>query len=659
MGGVSIFLKALAFIALVVGSASCSQTATVEFVAPLSGSPGGPGGGGGGAGSSYKAYTDCAEGELRVSPSESRRLSRIQYEEYLVAALSSSAPALIRWNPNRELVWRDRYPVGALAVTLSQVPQDQADRTFSRTDSRFTESHFEGYFAVADQAAEYFLANTTDLTALIRAAVISGSGNPNSTGQCLTTPAEACVKHFFQGLSQRFLSRPLDTDEENRYWTAFSATWAGMTFAERFTVGLRAMMLHPEFLFVVQNRGLPVAGRPGLIKKTPFEVARELALRFEDGPPVAVYGLASQAAAQQRDIDLNAAIAALVAHSGNNNCQSGGACDASFPLSKSAFVGTRFALEHLEFDRFPWFGSDVVSQASYNFCFTNSTGGCIFFGEQPLAGNANYYRGMEVELQRLAFSNFWANRSYASYLRDPSYVLSGGDSTNRIYGYSTPPAYGTPVDERPGPITRAGFLNSGGAYPNMIQLGTKMLRKFVCRNLPDPNVALLPEGFRGGFARHSPPVNTSDYVMQQTADPACTSCHALINPMGQLFAGFDGIGRSLFTHPLHYSGQERVFSPNGGVAGYVAVNPSATIRLDGEMRTFSSVQDFIDDLASSEEGQVCFARQLFEFGFGRKATPADACTVKEVYGAVRDGAMKDAWKAMGRAPAALYRVVAP
>jgi hypothetical protein len=641
-------MRFLAFMIMAIAAFGCSKSATVRFSIPDPSVGGGAGAPGPvrSASASYKAYAECGDQEIKVAPTAPKRLSKEQYIAYVVNLFSRFDGGLVSWGSRRYVLF-ERIASGSLATALARVPPDYADRTYSRLDSRFTEDHLAGYFTVADAISEHFLnSNPTAFNAMLSYA------GPSCTTASST---EACTKGFMRYLARHLLVRPLDLEEENRYWAQFQA-WTG-TSAEKFATLLKAMLVHPDFLFLIQNRGVPAPGGGGWVQKTPYETVRQLALHYRDSPPPdAAFNRAAAAAAGGVALNVQDAVGDIFgpyiggSPTENNNCAPGSNCDPAFPLSESQQVLARFLEEYLEFTLFPGFSSDPVSvQASQP--------------EQPTAGNANYLGGMRADIQTLGFRNFWTGQSFDRFLNDRDFWLGHSSFLNGIYGFpsgSNPPS-GQPrqLTGRSGALTRMGFVASGTPYANQIMLGTKVLRKFLCRTIPDPNPADLPEGFRAGQPRHQPPISSREYVANQTSGASCIGCHSVINPVGSLFGGYDGIGRR---HLTPGSATERVWVASGTspvVAGTPTVDTSATISLDGAPRTFVDAVDFSAALGTSEEAAICHARQLFEFGLGRKARTSDSCSIKPVVERVMNGSMKDAWVALGLSQEFRYRLVAP
>jgi hypothetical protein len=89
-------------------------------------------------------------------------------------------------------------------------------------------------------------------------------------------------------------------------------------------------------------------------------------------------------------------------------------------------------------------------------------------------------------------------------------------------------------------------------------------------------------------------LSTRDRVALQTKPEACQGCHAMINPLGFTMENFDAIGR--------YRERDRD-KPIDATGSYLT--PS------GEVEKFNGMKDLAEFVASSDESQTAFVKQLF------------------------------------------------
>ena len=151
---------------------------------------------------------------------------------------------------------------------------------------------------------------------------------------------------------------------------------------------------------------------------------------------------------------------------------------------------------------------------------------------------------------------------------------------------------------------------AANAYPSEtspIHRGVFINRTLLCKIIPDP-----PSNLNIGEEAIDNPKTTREAVEQQTSPSACSGCHALINPAGFAFESFDAVG------------QVRALDRGQ------AVDTTGALPIDGEMVSFTDAKTLIEAIARSEEGRLCFARNLLRYAYGRTETPTDDALIQEL-----------------------------
>jgi hypothetical protein len=105
-----------------------------------------------------------------------------------------------------------------------------------------------------------------------------------------------------------------------------------------------------------------------------------------------------------------------------------------------------------------------------------------------------------------------------------------------------------------------------------------------------------------------PDQSERDRLEAHTSDPACKSCHELLDPLGFGLDRFDAIGKF---RELDERGQQ--ISTAGRIEGYALAEPA----FDGALELAQKLR------ALPELGQ-CVVTQLFRHGFARLELPADS-----------------------------------
>jgi hypothetical protein len=191
---------------------------------------------------------------------------------------------------------------------------------------------------------------------------------------------------------------------------------------------------------------------------------------------------------------------------------------------------------------------------------------------------------------------------------------------------------------------RAGVLAQGGllsllAKANQtspVHRGKFVREQLLCMQLPPPpaNLMIKPPEL-------SSTLTTRQRFTQHSIDPACTTCHHLMDPIGLGFEDFDGAGafRALENgQPIDDSGEVQDSDVEG---------------------PFHGVGELASKLASSDQVRACVAKRWFRYGYGRGETSADACSLSGIQSQFAAGGFKirDLLVALTRTDAFRYRQV--
>src|SRR5690606_23460692 len=190
--------------------------------------------------------------------------------------------------------------------------------------------------------------------------------------------------------------------------------------------------------------------------------------------------------------------------------------------------------------------------------------------------------------------------------------------------YGIPGIYGSHFRRVPAPSEeRRGLLGHGSiltvtSYPNRT---SPVLRgKWVMENVlgtpppaPPPNVPALDENEPGAVAR-----SVRERLEEHRANPACASCHDVLDPLGLALENFDAIGRW------------RTVEPGGAVDASGQLADGTVVNGPIELR---------EALAARPEQFVgVVVEKLLTYALGRGLTPTDMPTVRKI---VRDAAEHD------------------
>ena len=151
-------------------------------------------------------------------------------------------------------------------------------------------------------------------------------------------------------------------------------------------------------------------------------------------------------------------------------------------------------------------------------------------------------------------------------------------------------------------------LLAGHAPPTQsspVERGAMVRTRMLCQTIPDPPADLMvvpPDP--------APGLTTRERYGQHTADPFCSGCHQLMDPIGFGFEHFDTVGK----YRSHEEGKP--IDATGNLIG--------SIDADGE---FDGLDELSVKLAASEDLRRCLSNKWFEFAFKRPGSTDSVCSV--------------------------------
>jgi hypothetical protein len=165
------------------------------------------------------------------------------------------------------------------------------------------------------------------------------------------------------------------------------------------------------------------------------------------------------------------------------------------------------------------------------------------------------------------------------------------------------------------PSQRAGFLtmgalmatHAGADSTSPVHRGKFVREQLMCDILPPPpnDLVITPPPL-------DPTKTTREQYEEIGANPDCSVCHALMNPIGFGFENYDAVGLWRDTQ----NGKD--IDATGEIAN--AYDPA----LEG---TFDGAADLASKLAASDQVASCVSAQWFRFAYGRGIKKEDSCTI--------------------------------
>lgn len=467
---------------------------------------------------------------------------------------------------------------------------------FSRPALRFpSEDYVDGFKnQLTAQGMPPLLVETYSTSAEKLATNAFRVGDINGLVPCKGSSAadDKCRDEFIRKFGLRAFRRPLREDEVQRYATVFSAqAKASRKFLEGARVVVEAMLQSPNFLFHVE------AGPDG--RSTDYDIASRLSyMLWNTMPDTALFGAASRGELRTPE-GREAAARRMLAD----------------PKGRQAL--DEFFDEWLRFDR-------VI----------NAVKGRGFAEFTPELGVA-----MAEETRSLLHDLVWNDKNFMESLTAQYSFLT--DDLAAVYGLPAPKGEFDRV-EFPATVRRAGILGQGSFLASTAgpiatsptARGIFIRERLLCQHIPPPPPGVnttLPDPVEGA-------VHTRRELMTEHAtNPACSSCHRLMDPIGFGLENFDAIGR--------WRDQESIQLPGRGEGAARGKSVKLAIDTQGEIAglpnsTFSDARQLGSILAESPICQKCIVRQMFRYSYGRLETSADEPAIDQIFAKFKDSGFR-------------------
>jgi hypothetical protein len=206
-----------------------------------------------------------------------------------------------------------------------------------------------------------------------------------------------------------------------------------------------------------------------------------------------------------------------------------------------------------------------------------------------------------------------------------------------LYGLTPGQAF-TPMD----PLVRSGILthpavlavHAHSDQSSPVRRGAFIRDRVLCTPLPDP-----PPNVNANPPVVTPGATTRQRFEQHRAEPSCSVCHSLIDPVGFAFERYDGMG---------------LYRTMDG-----ALPIDTTGMLTGTQDIDGAFQDGVElskRFATSKQVRDCMATQWLRYAVRRVETAADGCSQAQISAGFREsGDMKELVRAVVQSDAFRYK----
>lgn len=467
----------------------------------------------------------------------------------------------------------------AVSGQLGTLPNESFNQLSNERLTALTSSKVATYSAIADGVATYVTSDDTRTSRVF--------------GSCGLQAAysQSCVDTFLNGFAKRVLRRPLNASEK-----AFAHTLVAQSSA--FRTGLKNLLSYhlqsPHFIWRIELGGSKDPSG-SVLPLTSYEVATRIAFATTDSTP---------------DPEL---LRAADAGELSTKEQVKGQVDR---LLKTIRGKNKVAATLMK-----WSQSDQIN--GFTSLPSELTAGIELSGLATAMSNE-----VKAFINQVVYTN---NGSFKDLLTSKdSFASHSGLAT--LYGHS-PASAGAPAmmgGRRQGLLLRSPYFTGSTARTTLIQRGVDFQQHILCNEIPSPNVDISNARDTDAFTADELLFKTTrQAVAHQTRDAVCMSCHAAINPTGNILETLGPLGE-LRT-------EEKIFDANGQFVrslpidsgDSVPVSPSKSVAL-------TDAYDLADFIGTSSEGTACFSRKVYRFLNEKRENTADDCLLLNVQKAVID-----------------------
>lgn len=368
---------------------------------------------------------------------------------------------------------------------------------------------------------------------------------------------DVCARSFITSFGKRAFRRPLAQTEVDALFGHYQSALSQWGFSDAIRLTLETILVSPSFLYRVEL-GVP-SSNPNMVALGPYERATRLSYLLWSSMPDAALTAAADANQLDTPEQIETQAKRMLADPKARDAV------AAFHL---AWLGVDGPPPQKVASIYPTWTPDIMTAMLQE--TTQFVQHIVFDGAGSLSA-------------LLSAPYTFTNPALAAFYGDPSQRVGLLTQGSVLSTYAKP--------DESSPIHRGKFVR---------------VRLFCTPPpSPPPNIPPLPAADSGGTTR--------EQFAEHSANPACASCHQLMDPIGFGFENFDGIGR------------------------YRTMEQGAPVDASGDLEftddsngTFVGVPELAQRLAKSGDVQRCFALELFRYGEGRTESTDDACALKEL-----------------------------
>lgn len=385
---------------------------------------------------------------------------------------------------------------------------------------------------------------------------------------------DACARQLIERFGQRAFRRPLTEAELTDYVALIKSQPTADQGVEAAT---RAMLSSPHFLYRAE---LGQAQPDGSFKLSGYELASAMSYLYWGTMPDEALLKAAQ--------------------SGELESAQGRLAQAKRMLADPRAERTlgRFAEQWLGIGKLRTQSKNLNQYPQFNDALR----------ESMLTETRTFFTKLALDPQGRFKTLFEANYTYADQTMRAHYGLNAAQGSAAFERVED-----TTGQRSAGLLTHASVLSTyaHSDQTSPVLRGLLVRSHLLCQEFPPPPANA------GGVPEVDPSATTRERFSQHADNPACSSCHQFIDPVGFGFEHYDPIGQ------WRNKDQGRDIDATGGVKDLEGFGK-------GTDQAFESVGALGRLLAQSDSAPRCLTQQAYRFTYGYKESSAERCTIEDL-----------------------------
>ncbi|MBT7610707.1 MAG: DUF1592 domain-containing protein [Bacteriovoracaceae bacterium] len=464
--------------------------------------------------------------------------------------------------------------ITAAQTSLSTLSEEAFEEDTHLRLSTLSSASVESFFDVANEIATYIFLSTTKVASIF--------------GACAngTNPAVSCTDAYLNGFAKKIFRRVLTITEINKTKAIMTAIEGD--YKEKLKFAFSYHLINPAFLWRLEM-GQANQNSMTKLQLTQYEVASRISFQATDSTPDD----------------------ALLTAASNGQLATTAQVKAQTQRLLASQRGKDKVIKNIQRYSLTDFANDL------SIIPAEVTQGVMMQGlENAMVDEAKVYIEKMVYTEGANFKELLtSNKSFASH-----------PGLAQIYNHVPVLDQNFPAEiigRRQGLLMRAPFLTGSETRTKLITRGVSFQKRVLCNEIPFPEIDITDERDDNALTHDQLLTTTTrEAVRYQTDSPVCMACHNLINPAGNMFEGFDPIGKERT--------QELVFDQQMVFVHALQVNTDDTVPLTSTKSVFANdAFNFMTNLSTSSEGTACFSRNMFRFIKEKKEDSSDGCQLTD------------------------------